>query len=313
MVESQPPTALNRGREHLAGRFAPSPTGPLHMGSLITALASYCDIKQRGGSWHIRIDDIDPQRAAVGALQHIRQALAAHGLLGDAPIRYQSQRLAVYQAARQQLADLCYYCNCSRKSLQGLRLYPGNCRHKSAQAPDQATDQAPDQATDHALRILADRQVRSFEDGCKGSHDFVASTDFGDIVIWRRDGLVTYHLATAHDDALDYSHVVRGDDLFTMTAPQIFLMDKLNLKPPLYAHIPVLTYADGTKLSKQTHAPALNNAAPVANLGRALWHLGQLAPPQDASVVQCLEWAVAHWQLDAVPAQLAPFQEQVYR
>ena len=141
----------------------------------------------------------------------------------------------------------------------------------------------------------------------------MASADFGDIIIWRRDGLVTYHLATAHDDALDYSHVLRGEDLFAMTAPQIFLMDKLNLKPPQYAHIPVLTYADGTKLSKQTHAPALNSATPVANLRRALWHLGQLAPPKGASVAQCLEWAVAHWQLDVVPTQLAPFREEDYR
>ena len=301
MADTRPEPTRVRAREHLAGRFAPSPTGPLHMGSLVTALASYCDIKQRGGSWHVRIDDIDPQRAGVGALEHISQALAAHGLLGDAPIHYQSQRLANYRTACQQLTALCYYCNCSRRDLQGLRLYPGNCRHKLTYAPD------------HTLRILADQQPRSFEDGCKGRHDFVASADFGDIIIWRRDGLVTYHLATAHDDALDYSHVLRGEDLFAMTAPQIFLMDKLNLKPPQYAHIPVLTYADGTKLSKQTHAPALNSATPVANLGRALWHLGQPAPPKGASVTQCLEWAVAHWELDVVPTQLAPFREADYR
>ena len=116
----------------LSGRFAPSPTGPLHMGSLVTALASFCDIKQRGGLWFVRIDDIDPQRADPKGLEHIKKSLMAHGLSGDGPMDLQSHRQADYASARDRLADFCYFCNCSRKQLQGMSIYPGSCRHKRA-------------------------------------------------------------------------------------------------------------------------------------------------------------------------------------
>lgn len=281
----------------LSGRFAPSPTGPLHMGSLVTALASFCDIKQRGGRWFVRIDDIDPQRADQKALEHIKKSLTAHGLSGDGPMDLQSRRQADYASARDQLADFCFFCNCSRKQLQGMSIYPGSCRHKRAFTAD------------HAVRIVADNKQRLFLDQHKGECAFVASEHFGDFIIWRRDNLVTYHLATAYDDGHKHSHVLRGDDLFEMTAPQLYLMEKLGLRPPEYTHIPVLTFPDGTKLSKQTHAPALSITHPEVNLKKALRLLGQQPPKEQFTVGQWLDWAIRHWRLEAIPHTLEPFSE----
>ena len=284
----------------LSGRFAPSPTGPLHMGSLVTALASFCDVKQRGGRWFVRIDDIDPQRADPSALEHIIKSLAAHGLSGDGPLQLQSHRLTEYATARDRLTDLSYFCSCSRKKLLGERLYPGYCRHKLTFAPE------------HAVRITADDKQRQFLDRHKGVFSFVASEHFGDFIIWRRDDVVTYHLATAYDDGHHHSHVLRGDDLFEMTAPQLFLMEKLGLNPPEYTHIPVLTFPDGTKLSKQTHAPALGIGNPEENLRNALHLLGQRPPKAQFTVSQWLDWAVTHWRLEAIPHTLEPFSEGNY-
>ena len=281
----------------LSGRFAPSPTGPLHLGSLVTALASFCDIKQRGGRWFVRIDDIDPQRTDAHALEHIVKSLAAHGLDGDGPIDRQSHRVVEYTAARDQLADFCFYCNCSRKQLQGASIYPGSCRPKRTFAAD------------HAVRIMADHKHRQFLDRHKGVYPFTASRHFGDFIIWRRDDLVTYHLATAFDDGHYHSHVLRGDDLFELTAPQLYLMEKMGLHPPEYAHIPVLTFPDGTKLSKQTHAPALSITNPEVNLRNALYLLGQQPPKAQFTVGQWLDWAITHWRFDAIPHTLEPFSK----
>ena len=159
----------------------------------------------------------------------------------------------------------------------------------------------------HAIRLRADRQRRFFTDALQGSYHFIPAEDFGDVVIWRKEDLVTYHLATACDDAMDYSHVLRGDDLFAMTAPQVYIMDRLGLSPPQYAHIPVLTFADGTKLSKQTHAPALDNTMPEANIRTALDFLEQTPPATKLTVNQWIDWAVTHWRLQAVPSQLKPY------
>jgi glutamyl-Q tRNA(Asp) synthetase len=265
------------------------------MGSLITALASYCDIKQRGGQWYVRIDDIDPLRYDPTALEAILSSLSVHGLHGDGPVRYQSQRLPRYLEARDQLSQMSYYCNCSRSKLKTATVYPGFCRHKLQYADD------------HAVRLSVDNRPRSFIDAIQGSRRYIPAEQFGDFVIWRRDDLVTYHLATAVDDAEQYSHVLRGSDLYQQTPPQLVLMEALGLNSPDYAHIPVLTYADGTKLSKQTHAPALNNATPQANLKMALAFLGQTPPNEDFTVNQWLSWGVKNWRLDAVPMALKPF------
>ena len=178
-----------------------------------------------------------------------------------------------------------------------MSIYPGSCRHKRAFTAD------------HAVRIEVDDERRLFLDQYKGECAFVASEHFGDFTIWRRDNLVTYHLATAYDDGLRHSHVLRGDDLFEMTAPQLYLMEKLGLRPPEYTHIPVLTFADGTKLSKQTHAPALSIMKPEVNLRNALRFLGQQPPKEQFTVGQWLEWAIRHWRLEAIPHTLAPFSQ----
>ena len=279
----------------LSGRFAPSPTGPLHMGSLVAALASYCDIKQRGGRWFLRIDDIDPARMDQEAIQHIAQALSVHGLVADAPQRQQSQFNSRYRRALQELIGECFYCRCSRRKLRDHKIYPGYCRANR------------EKQSNHAVRIRADRRSRSFTDALRGTCDFLPEEEFGDLVIWRKEDLVTYHLATACDDSMDYSHVLRGDDLFAMTAPQVFIMAKLGLPPPQYAHIPVLTFADGTKLSKQTHAPGLDNTQPEANIRAALDFLGQDPPNAQFTVSQWIHWAVTHWHLKAIPSQLKPY------
>ena len=279
----------------LSGRFAPSPTGPLHMGSLVAALASYCDIKQRGGRWFLRIDDIDPARTDQQSIEQITQTLTVHGLIADAPLRRQSRFTARYANALRQLIGECFFCRCARSELRGQRLYPGRCRANKEKQPN------------HAIRLRADRQRRFFTDALQGSYHFIPAEDFGDVVIWRKEDLVTYHLATACDDAMDYSHVLRGDDLFAMTAPQVYIMDRLGLSPPQYAHIPVLTFADGTKLSKQTHAPALDNTMPEANIRTALDFLGQTPPATKLTVNQWIDWAVTHWRLQAVPSQLKPY------
>lgn len=265
------------------------------MGSLVTALASFCDIKQRGGLWYVRIDDIDPQRFDPNGLKHIQQAMTVHGLSGDGPLRLQSANASIYEAAKNTLSQDCYFCDCSRRQLKSSSIYPGRCRHK--------TDYAPD----HAIRIAVDHEQREFNDACQGPHRFTPSEDFGDFIIWRRDQLVSYHLATACDDGSDYSHILRGVDLFDSTPPQLYLMEKLGLTPPTYAHIPMLTYADGAKLSKQTQAPALNNETPEANLRAALKFLGQDPPKAPKTVTQWLEWAVTNWRFNAIPRRLAPF------
>jgi len=267
------------------------------MGSLVTAVASYCDIKQRGGLWHVRIDDIDPLRCDDMALIQIKEGLEAHGLVGDAPMRYQSQRNTNYVAAKEHLSAMAYYCDCSRSKLKASNVYPGQCRHKR------------DFRADHAMRLRTDAKERFFHDDIKGTMRFNANQRFGDFVIWRRDDLVTYHLATAVDDGEHYSHVLRGEDLYEQTPPQLYLMEQLNLIAPTYAHIPVLTYADGTKLSKQTHAPALNNSAAAHNLRAAFDFLGQRPPCKTQSVNEWLAWGVKHWRIAAIPRVLPPFRD----
>lgn len=265
------------------------------MGSLVTALASYCDIKQRGGRWYVRLDDIDPLRCDAQALTQIQASLVAHGLVGDGPVRRQSRRTTRYEVAKERLSAIAYYCDCSRSKLRTARVYPGYCRNKS------------DYQAGHAIRLCVDDQTRSFHDDVKGAIHYKANKGFGDFIIWRRDDLVTYHLATAVDDGEHYSHVLRGEDLYDETLPQLYLMEKLDLSPPTYAHIPILAYADGTKLSKQTHAPALDNTTARKNLRAAFDFLGQNPPKAMQSVSAWLDWGVKHWQLAAIPKVLKPF------
>lgn len=276
------------------GRFAPSPTGPLHFGSLVAATASFLDARSVGGTWHLRIDDLDPPREVAGAVDAILASLEALSLTWDGPIAYQSQRSAVYEAACRELemVDLAFPCGCTRREI-GPGPYPGIC-----------AEGLPAGRRRRSLRARCQRAVVIFEDRVQGSQRFRLADLEGDFIIRRADGLYGYHLACVIDDAhLGITDVVRGADLLPATANQRHLCELLDLPLPRHAHVPVATDENGQKLSKHTAAPALST------LGhrRALWHaldfLGQ-APPRSAlgaSTAELVDWAIHHWRAERVP------------
>lgn len=264
--------------EHLPpyrGRFAPSPTGPLHAGSLATALASWLDARANGGTWLIRIEDLDPPREVAGAAQDIIATLAAFGLESDEIIVRQSERGELYEAAFQQLlaAGRVYGCACSRRDVQQAAsaqaghhgaVYPGTCR--SGTRPAQAI---------RAWRFALDPGEIRFNDRACGAVTQDVAREAGDFVVRRADGLWAYQLAVVVDDAdQGVTNVVRGADLLDNTARQIALQHALGLPPVQYRHLPIVTNAKGEKLSKQTAAPALDVQRASAELERAAAHLG---------------------------------------
>jgi glutamyl-Q tRNA(Asp) synthetase len=276
-----------------AGRFAPSPTGPLHLGSLLAATASYLDARHHGIAWHVRLDDLDELRNEPGAERAILRALERHGLHWDGPVTRQSEHLDGYAAALETLdaQGLLFYCRCSRRDLRGARVYPGTCRSHTRPR------------SNSAARIRVDDAVIGFADLVQGRqrHALVSST--GDFVVRRRDGIVAYQLATAVDDGVPgITRVIRGRDLLEVTAPQIFLMRCLSLAVPAYGHIPLLRNEAGQKLSKQTHAPPLDDTAATANLVQVLKVLG-IDPGPEARQRDCgslLAEAVPRFSLAAV-------------
>ena len=278
------------------GRFAPSPTGPLHMGSLVTALASYCSIKQAGGEWLVRIDDLDPPRQDPNAVGAIIRCLTAHGLRPDRPIIFQSDHAVAYESALQKLAPQLFYCTCSRKQLRAHDGYPGTCRAARTPLPDSA------------VRVLVSDTEHGYNDGFLGSVDADFAAQLGDFIVRRRDGLISYNLATAVDDGNTISEVLRGQDLLPVTAAQRYLMHMLGLTAPDYTHIPCLEFADGTKLSKQTHAPPLNDADALSNLRAALGYLGFHAPDVVDSVDSLLNWSVEHFDMSKIPTRLPKYR-----
>lgn len=270
------------------GRFAPSPTGPLHLGSLFTALASYLDAKANAGLWCLRIDDIDAPRAEPGAADSIQRSLEAHGLEWDGPTVYQSQSLPDYRQALEKLRhlDLLFYCRCSRAQLKGRGPYPGTCREQKQPLADAA------------IRVCCNNQTMEFNDGLQGLVRTDLGATCGDFVVWRRDGLPAYQLATAVDDgATNITHVVRGNDLQDITARQIYLMQQLGLQIPRYAHLPVVVDEQGVKLSKRSGARPVANAEAGANLATVL-QLLTLSPPLQLAklpVPEILRWAIECW------------------
>ena len=257
------------------------------MGSLLIALASYADAKQAQGTWHIRIDDIDPPRAVPGATEAILNTLARFGLDDDQPVRYQSQHEARYTAALNALADHTYYCTCTRAALKDHPIYPGTCRQNRTPIADAA------------LRIDTSAwPAIDFVDRFVGPQHAEPNRDFGDFIIRRRDGLWAYHFATAVDDGMEVTHVLRGQDLLTTTPQQIGLMQLLALDIPDYCHLPTLHFPDGQKLSKQHHAPAVEGNA--ENLQIALALLGQAPSVTLAEIVKTFD-------LSKIPTALKPF------
>ncbi|NIP16070.1 MAG: tRNA glutamyl-Q(34) synthetase GluQRS [Pseudomonadales bacterium] len=278
----------------MAGRFAPSPTGPLHLGSLLAATASYLDARAAGEAWRLRFDDLDVPRNDPQALQSIITTLKAHGLIWDGPILHQSDNGAAYADALNRLAGmgLLFYCTCSRRKLRNEAVYPGTCRSYREPRHDSAT------------RVRVDHSEIVFVDRIQGTQSSRLDKTTGDFIVRRRDGLVAYQLATAVDDgADDVTSVVRGADLLDNTPRQIYLMQLLGLQPPSYAHIPVLLNPDGSKLSKQTMAPPVDDGRAPENLIQAYRLLG-LHPPADAAqweVEGILSWGISHWDHETVP------------
>ncbi len=286
------------------GRFAPSPSGPLHFGSLIAALASYLDARASAGCWLIRMEDVDTTRNVPGADSQILATLDAFGFEWSGPVLYQTQRLEAYAAALAQLiADgLAYGCACSRReiadsaaalALDGGQRYPGTCR--SGLAPGR---------TLRAWRLRVNDTPITFEDRLQGSCCQQLARDVGDFVLQRADRLFAYQLAVTVDDEFQgISHVVRGADLLASTPRQIWLQRCLGYTTPSYAHLPVATNAAGEKLSKQTHAPALDHRRMTQSLFAALQFLGQSPPPELAHATrdEVWAWAIAHWTSSTIP------------
>ena len=290
------------------GRFAPSPTGPLHAGSLVAALASWLDAKAHGGQWLVRIEDIDTPRCVAGAAEQILHQLAALGLVPDEPPVLQSQRGALYQAALDQLikAGDAYPCGCSRKDIElamqangqpkcshGELVYPGTCRPERGglqgkQARGWRFDtnysvknslEKPVYITQEAIKLIAKEAHLSntlhWHDQRLGPQQQDVAAEVGDFILKRADGLWAYQLAVVVDDAAQgITHVVRGEDLLGNTARQILLQRALGYATPHYAHMPLVFAADGHKLSKQNGAEALDVSEPVRCLQQAAQALG---------------------------------------
>jgi glutamyl-Q tRNA(Asp) synthetase len=283
------------------GRFAPSPTGPLHLGSLFTALASYLDARAHQGQWLVRMEDLDPPREMAGAADNILRALEHYGLLWDGEVWFQSTRHTFYEEAVHYLLQekIAFYCTCSRKDLQLLSAdsYPGTCRGRHSPPQEPA-----------AIRVqVNDRPIR-FDDALQGPCEFNLQQEGGDFIIKRKDGLYAYHLAVVLDDAAQsITHIVRGIDLLDSTPRHCHLQQLLRLPTPHYAHLPVLVNEQGQKLSKQTFAAPIPLADPVPWLFECLRALGQQPPAEllQARRDELLQWAAQHWSLDRVPRQQA--------
>ena len=282
-------SAAASSSEPYRGRFAPSPTGPLHAGSLVAALARFLDARHQGGVWRVRFDDIDPPRAVEGSERNIIAALRGHGLHWDEPILYQSERSERYESALQTLWQLGYLfrCICTRTTLSGAGTCGQDCRNADYPA-----------TLGHSLRVrVIPERLQNFTDRFMGEQAVATGGVPADFIVKRRDGLFAYQLAAAVDDALPHvTHVVRGDDLLTSTHRQRWLQQLLGLTSPNYAHVGVVCDHAGNKLSKQTGAEALNVSAAAENLRDALRHLRQQPPPASAkTVIDLLGFAIEHW------------------
>lgn len=289
------------GAVRYRGRFAPTPSGPLHLGSLLTALASFLEARRQAGSWLLRIDDLDTTRVDAASEARILGQLEAHGLFWDEAPRRQSEHRDEYAAALSSLdrRQLVYACECTRavlaqNSLPGPEgsVYNGACRQRNLAAEGRS------------LRLRMPDQSLQFVDASQGAQSRRLAIDLGDFVLRRRDGIFGYQLACAVDEhAQRITEVVRGADLLSSTFFQIHLMHELRLQVPRYRHLPVLASAGERKLSKQNHARAIDEAHAAENLHLCLDLLGQNPAPalRRASVPDLLDWARAHWRVENVP------------
>ena len=279
------------------GRFAPSPSGELHFGSLVTALASYLQAKSQKGQWEVRIEDIDPPREIKGSAEKILKTLQTFGLEWDNKVIYQSQHSLLYDKVLNKLhADkLSYACHCSRRLIQKTQgIYQNSCRNKQLTLKN------------NALRINLEgvSSALTFTDQLQGNIIFPHLID--DFILKRSDGLYAYNLAVVVDDIeQEITEIVRGADLLETTGKQLALYQLLGVPPPNYLHVPLVVDTEGRKLSKQNHAASLNIDNPTAELIKALRFLGVVLP-KNASFKHCkeiLEWAIKNWSVDNIPMQ----------
>jgi glutamyl-Q tRNA(Asp) synthetase len=283
------------------GRFAPTPSGPLHFGSLVAAVGSYLDARAHDGEWHLRIDDLDAPRVAPGAIDAILRTLEALGFEWDGPVLFQSQRIAAYHAGLHELrrAGAIYPCGCSRSEIDTIAarggegpIYPGTCRN--GMAPDRRA---------RTWRMRLERAPIELDDRLLGLQRIDLARDAGDFALYRADGVYSFHLASSIDDAeLAMTDIVRGVDLLESSARQIYVMAVLGWQSPRYAHLPIAVDATGTKLSKQTGADAVSEVQPVATLCAVLRFLNQDMPPglEHASLERFWAHAIANWDLARV-------------
>jgi len=295
------------------GRFAPSPTGPLHAGSLVAALASWLDARAHGGQWLVRIEDVDTPRCIAGADQLILQQLATCGLVPDAPVMWQSQRGDAYQAALDSLVakGWAYPCGCSRKEIEDAQAMMGHTRerHTAAVYPGTCRDGLNGKAARawrlNVQRVIDDLQLATpltWQDRLLGPQQQDVAKDVGDFVLRRADGLWAYQLAVVVDDAAQgITHIVRGADLTDNTARQIVLQHALGLPTPSYMHTPLVLGENGEKLSKQNGASALDLSQPLLTLQTAAQALGLHKSNDDPSIEQALAAWTKAWQVISSP------------
>jgi len=292
------------------GRFAPSPTGPLHFGSLVTAVASYFQAKHNNGKWLVRIEDIDKEREQKGANNLILKTLEAYHLFWDDAVTYQSTRKDYYLSAINKLQELnkLYRCQCSRKTIrlniksteninnkQKLLIYPGTCRYKKHPIEQP-----------HSLRLVVPERTISFSDTIQGNQSY-KTIDVGDFVLQRIDGSISYHHAVALDDAKqNITEVVRGVDLIDSCSKQIIILTLLGYPIPQYCHLPLICNKDGTKLSKQTRAAPLNYTKNTSQFLKALCYLNQDPPTEliKADIEDLHDWTIQNWNIAKISNKL---------
>ena len=273
------------------GRFAPSPTGPLHFGSLLTAVASYCDAKANHGKWLVRIEDTDIPRIYPNSETHILSCIDAFQFEPDAEIIFQKDRLTIYEQVLDQLKQqhAIYACQCTRKMLGSNHIYAGTCRDLNLDFAEQA------------IRLKVDDLLICFEDRLQGRQCSNLKDDLGDFVLKRRDGIISYQLAVVVDDYLQgITHVVRGADLLDNTARQIWLGSILNYPSLSYMHLPLAMNDQGQKLSKQNLAQALDVSKASELLQQALLALGQPNVELNQPRIM-LQQAVQQWNVNLIP------------
>jgi len=288
----------NHDSEKYIGRFAPSPTGPVHFGTLVAAVGSYLEAKTNHGDWLLRIDDVDVTRMVEGADVAIIRTLEAFGFQWSGNILYQTQMIDAYEAALDKLIErsLVFPCLCSRKQLHDAgagNIYPGTCR--SRKLPE---------AEEHSLRLIAKDVTISFDDMVMGKQSQNIKSECGDFIIKRRDGLFAYQLAVVVDDAIQgVTEVVRGTDLLDSTPRQIYLQQQLGYPTPRYCHLPLAVDAAGSKISKSEGKSKIEIAHREELLISSLDFLGQQVPGalNGSSIDDIWRWAIDNWDVARIP------------